>query len=69
MGFGLTLLAAWVVGLIVANAVLALAAGAGLLSAERSFPIYATVAVIVSILSIALGVLYLVGLDVLPAIT
>lgn len=69
VGFGLTLLAAWVVGLIVANAVLALAAGAGLLSAERSFPIYATVAVIVSILSIALGVLYLVGLDVLPAIT
>lgn len=69
VGFGLTLLAAWVVGLIVANAVLALFAGAGLLSAERSFPIYATIAVIVSVLSIALGVLYLVGLDVLPALS
>ncbi len=69
VGFGLTLLGAWVVGLIATNAVLALIAGAGLLSAERSFPIYAAVAVIVSVLSIALGALYFVGLDVLPALS
>ena len=69
VGFGLALLGAWVVGLIVANAALALLAGAGLLSAERSFPIYATVAVVVSVLSIALGMLYIVGLDVLPALS
>jgi len=69
VGFGLLLLGTWVVGLIVANAVLALVAGAGLLNAERSFPVYATVAVVVSILSIGLGALYLFGLDVLPAIT
>ena len=69
IGFGLLLLATWVVGLIVANAGLALVAGAGLLNAERSFPVYATIAVIVSVLSISLGVLYLVGLDVLPALS
>lgn len=69
VGFGLALLGAWVAGLIIANAILALIAGAGLLSAERSFPVYATVAVVVSVLSIALGMLYIVGLDVLPALS
>ena len=67
--FGVTLLAAWVLGLIIANAGLALVAGGGILNAERGFPVYATLAVIVSVLSIALGTLYLVGLDILPAIT
>ncbi len=67
-GFGLVLLAAWVVGLIVANAVLALVAGAGLLNAERSFPIYAAIAVVVSVLSIVFGALFLLDLDVLPAL-
>lgn len=69
VGFGLLLLGAWVLGLIIANAGLALVAGAGVLNAERSFPIYATLATIVSILSIALGTLYLLGLDILPAIS
>lgn len=69
VGFGLALLGTWVLGLIIANAVLALVAGAGLLSAERSFPIYATIAVIVSVLSIALGTLYIIGLDILPALS
>ncbi len=68
VGFGLVLLASWVTGLIVANAALAVMAGAGVLNAERSFPVYAAVAVIVSVLSIALGTLYLAGLDILPAI-
>ena len=69
VGFGLLLLATWVAGLIAANAVLAFIAGAGLLNAERSFPIYAGLAVVVSVLSIGLGTLYLVGLDILPAIS
>ncbi len=68
VGFGLVLLGAWVLGLIIANAGLAFVAGAGVLNAERSFPIYAALAAIVSVLSIALGTLYLVGLDLLPAI-
>lgn len=66
--FGISLLAAWVVGLIVANAGLALLAGAGVLNAERSFPIYATLAVIVGVLSVVLGTLYLFDLDILPAL-
>jgi len=69
VGFGLTLLGMWVLGLIIANAGLAFVAGAGILNAERSFPIYAGLAAVVSILSIALGTLYLFGLDVLPAIS
>ena len=68
VGFGLILLATWVVGLLVANAIIAGLAGAGLLQAERSFPIYAGLAIIVSVMSIALGVLYLLGLDILPGI-
>jgi hypothetical protein len=68
VSFGLFLLAVWVVGLIVANAAIASLAGAGLLQAERNFLIYATLAVVVSLMSIGLGVLYLLGLDILPAI-
>lgn len=68
VSFGLLLLATWVVGLIIANAVIAGLAGAGLLHAERSFPIYATLAVIVSLMSIGLGVLYVLGLELLPDI-
>ena len=62
------LLASWVVGLLVANAIIAALAGAGLLHAEKSFPIYAALAVFVGVMSIALGVLYIVGLDILPGI-
>ena len=68
VSFGLVLLGMWVAGLIISNAVLAGLAGAGVLNAEKSFPVYATLAVIISVLSIALGTLYLVGLDVLPSI-
>jgi len=68
VSFGLVLLAVWVLGLIIANAIIAWLAGAGLLQAEDSFTIYATVAAIVAVMSIALGMLYLLGLDILPAI-
>jgi cytochrome c biogenesis protein CcdA len=69
VSFGLMLLSTWVIGLIVANAGLALLAGAGLLNADRSFPVYATVAIVVSGASILLGTFYLFGLEVLPAIS
>jgi cytochrome c biogenesis protein CcdA len=68
VSFGLILLAAWVVGLLAANAVIAALAGAGLLRAEQNFTVYAALAVIVSVMSIALGMLYLLGLDILPGI-
>ncbi len=71
VGYGASLgvLAAWCVGLVLANSILALVAGLGLLEARRNFKIYAAVAVFVSIGSIAMGGLYLFGLDVLPAIS
>ena len=68
VSFGLVLLATWVLGLLVSNAVIAGLAGSGLLNAEKSFPIYATLAVIVSVMSIALGVLFVLGIDILPGI-
>jgi len=67
-GFGLMLLGTWVLGLIVANAFLAGVAGAGLLNAERSFPIYAALAIVLSVASIVLGTLFVLGLGILPAL-
>lgn len=60
-GFGVTLLLLWVVGLIVANGVLAVLAGAGVLKAESNFGVYAGLAIIVSIASIGLGFFYLLA--------
>ena len=56
-GSGLLLLAAWIGGLIAANAALAALAAFGLLHAERSFSIYATIAVVVAVGSIVMGTL------------
>jgi cytochrome c biogenesis protein CcdA len=67
-GTGVALLVAWVAGLVIANSVLAVLAGVGLLRAERHFAIYATVAVAVAVLSLAMGALMIAGLDVLPAL-
>ena len=67
-GFGLMLLGTWVLGLIIANAFLATIAGAGLLNAEKSFPVYAALAVVLGAASIVLGVLFIFGLDILPAL-
>ncbi len=63
---GLGLLVAWVLGLIVANSGLAVLAAYGLLGADRNFRLYATVAVVVGVLSIAFGVIALTGAEVLP---
>ena len=67
-GAGMTLLLFWVVGLIVANSLLAAAAGLGLLRAERYFALYAGLAVIVAVASIVVGTGFIVGFDALPAI-
>ncbi|MGI9645350.1 MAG: hypothetical protein ACR2O6_08590 [Ilumatobacteraceae bacterium] len=65
---GIGLLVAWIVGLVVANSVLALLAGVGVLHAERSFAVYATVAVLVAFASIAVGVVYLSEFGSLPGV-
>ncbi len=63
---GLTLLTAWVVGLVAANAIVAVLAGYGILHAERSFALYAAIAVLVAVGSIAMGLLLIVGVEALP---
>lgn len=65
-GFGVMLLVGWVAGLIVANSMLAVLAGFGLLHAERNFAIYATIAVTVAVLSVAMGALFVIGIEALP---
>jgi|GEM_PF-190425 len=66
VGNGMLLLAAWCVGLVLANVAIALLAAFGLLSAERNFRLYAFVSVVVAIGSIAMGVFMIGGFDVLP---
>lgn len=60
-GFGL--LVAWVVGLLVANSILAGLAGFGLLGAERNFKVYAAVSATVGVASLAMGISMLLGFD------
>lgn len=66
---GFALLVAWVIGLVVANTFLAVLAAYGLLGADRNFTIYATVAVVVALLSLAMGGYLVLGTDPpLPAL-
>lgn len=60
---GVSLLIAWVAGLIIANTFLAILAAYGLLGAERNFTIYAAVAVFVAIASLLMGAFLLFGTD------
>jgi len=65
---GLMVLLAWVVGLVLANSGLAVLAGLGLLNAERNFTIYATLAVVVAVASIVVGIMFVGEWDLLPEI-
>jgi len=58
---GIGLLVAWCVGLVVANAGLAIAAGRGLLRPDHNATLYKALAVIVAVASIGLGLYYLAG--------
>jgi hypothetical protein len=60
-GTGIVLLVAFLVGLVVTNSLIAVASTFGFLRAGRNFPVYATVAVLTGALSIALGVLFVLG--------
>jgi high-affinity nickel-transport protein len=66
---GLTLLVAFVVGLVVSNSAIALVASQGMLDARRHFGIYAVVSLLVAGLSLVLGTLLLAGNgDAFPAL-
>ncbi len=68
-GAGMVLLVSWIVGLIAGNSLIAAAAASGVLDPTRGRRVHSVVAAVVGVSSLALGVVYLVGLDaVLPAI-
>jgi hypothetical protein len=66
---GAVLLATFLVGLLASNTLIAVASTYGFLEAGRNFRLYAAVAVLTGSFSLAVGVLFLLGLgDVLPPI-
>jgi hypothetical protein len=67
-GEGLLLLACFLVGLVAANTLIALAATYGFFGATKNFALYATVSVVTATFSLAVGTLFLLGRStVLPA--
>lgn len=67
-GAGVALLCAWVAGLLIANSAIAALAVGGLMHAERNFVVYATVAVVVGVISVATGIVLVQGVELLPEI-
>ncbi len=68
-GAGVAVLAAFIVGLLASNSLIAVGSAYGFLRAQRNFAVYATVAVITAIFSLVLGTLFVLGLEnVLPAL-
>ena len=66
---GVAVLGAFIVGLVLSNSVITLGSAFGFLRASKNFAIYATVAVITAVFSLAIGTLFLLGKDaVLPAV-
>ena len=66
---GVAVLGAFIVGLVSSNSVITLGSAFGFLRASKNFAIYATVAVITAVFSLAIGTLFLLGKDaVLPAV-
>jgi ABC-type nickel/cobalt efflux system permease component RcnA len=65
---GILALLAFVVGLLVSNSIITIGSAFGFLQASRNFALYATVAVLTAVFSLAIGVLFLFGQEsVLPA--
>jgi hypothetical protein len=58
---GIALLITFLIGLVASNTLIAVASALGFLGATRNFALYATVAVVIGVLSLGLGTLYLFG--------
>ncbi len=66
---GLAVLGAFLVGLMTSNCVITVGTAFGFLRASKNFAVYATVAVITAVLSLVIGVLFVLEKDtVLPAL-
>lgn len=65
---GIAVLVVFLVGLVAANSLITVGSAAGFLSASKNFTVYATVAVITGVFSLAIGVIFILGAEsVLPA--
>jgi hypothetical protein len=65
---GISVLVAFLIGLLASNSLITVGSAYGFLSASRNFAVYAAVGVTVAVFSLVLGVLFLFGLEsVLPA--
>jgi high-affinity nickel permease len=66
---GVAVLVAFIVGLVSSNSLITLGSAYGFLRASRNFAVYATVAVITAVFSLAIGTLFLLGKEtLLPAL-
>jgi cytochrome c biogenesis protein CcdA len=66
---GVAVLVAFLVGLVTSNSLITVGSTFGFLRASKNFAIYATVAVITGVFSLAIGVLFVLGKDtLLPAL-
>jgi hypothetical protein len=62
---GILVLAAFIVGLLASNTLITTGSAFGFLHAARNFPLYAAVAVITAVFSLAIGILFLLGKETL----
>lgn len=66
---GVAVLGAFIVGLLGSNSLITLGSAFGFLKASKNFPVYAAVAVITGVFSLAIGTLFLLGKEsLLPAL-
>ena len=66
---GIAVLGAFLVGLMTSNSIITVGSAFGFLRASKNFAVYATVAVITGVFSLAIGVLFVLGQDsLLPAL-
>jgi high-affinity nickel-transport protein len=66
---GIAVLAAFLVGLMTSNSIITVGTAFGFLRASKNFAVYAAVAVVTGVFSLAIGVLFVLGKDtVLPAL-
>jgi high-affinity nickel-transport protein len=65
---GIAVLVAFIVGLVAANSIITVGSALGFLSASGNFAVYAAVAVLTGIFSLAIGTIFLLGAEsILPA--
>jgi ABC-type nickel/cobalt efflux system permease component RcnA len=66
---GISVLVAFLIGLLASNTLITLGSASGFLRAQRNFPVYAAVAVATALFSLVIGTIFVLGRpDLLPAL-